>query len=111
MFSPDINNLDYINNKYFCLDEKYTTISIHYRGNENILTQPENDYYIKAYNYILDRIDNPYFYIFTNDYNIVQPSMFSQTNYKILDKEIDYIHLWTMSKCKHNIISFSRRKL
>lgn len=108
MFSPDEKSLDYINDKYFSKMDSYTIVSIHFRGNEfGPEDQPDKEFYKKAYNYVLDKVETPFFYIFTDDYDKIDLSYFKDENYKIIGKEFDYIHLWMMSKCKHNIISFS----
>ena len=106
MFAPDQESLDYINNKYFKNMEHYTIVSIHYRG-KGFSNQPLKDYYKNAYEYVLKNIDNPFFYIFTDDISSIDLSIYDKTKYKIIENEVDYIDLWTMSMCKHNIISFS----
>ena len=104
LFSPDEDSYSYIINKYFNNMEDYTIISVHYR-NDNFSQMLNDDYYIKARNYMMNNTKNPFFYIFSDDISKVNLSIYD--NYKIIEKEVDYIHLWTMSLCHHNIISNS----
>lgn len=106
LFSPDENSYSYIINKYFNNMEDYTIISIHHR-NDNFSGVLNDDYYIKACNYMINNTKNPFFYIFSDDITKINLSNYNNYNYKIIEKEVDYIHLWTMSLCHHNIISNS----
>lgn len=67
-------------------------------------------YYYQAIEYICNRISNPVFYIFSDDWDWVE------NNFKInqehiyvrgTPKEKDYFELYLMSICKHNIIANS----
>jgi hypothetical protein len=67
------------------------------------------DYYIKAVNYIAGLIDNPHFFIFSDDpiwtksnINIPYPTHFMDHN-----ANQDYDDLRLMSQCRHNIIANS----
>lgn len=106
IFKPDNESFNYIINKYFTDIEHYNIISIHFRLND-FSQQPEDNYYKNACNYILENVNNPIFYIFCDDITMVDLSIFKNLKYRIIDKEMDYIHLWIMSMCKHNIISYS----
>lgn len=106
LFSPDENSYSYIINKYFNNMEDYTIISVHYR-NDNFGETLNDDYYINACNYMMNNYKNPFFYIFSDDITKVNLSIYDNYNYKIIENEVDYIHLWIMSLCHHNIISHS----
>lgn len=106
LFEPDNDSYNYIMNKYFKNIENYNIVSVHYRLND-FSEQPDNDYYKNACNYIIEKTTNPFFYIFADDISMVDLSIYKDLDYKLIDKEVDYIHLWMISLCKHNIISFS----
>ncbi|QNK58169.1 alpha-1,2-fucosyltransferase [Paenibacillus sp. PAMC21692] len=65
------------------------------------------DYYIEAINYIRERVDNPVFYIFSNDINWVKKNMNFDCDvvYREDDEQIsDVEELFIMGACKHAII-------
>jgi hypothetical protein len=72
-----------------------------------------SDYYNKAIEYIKERVQDPIFYIFTDDYEWARKNIipYNSTNFRfityndILDHEIDDFRL--MSACKYNIIANS----
>lgn len=109
LFQPDNESLQYINNKYGHIlnSESFTPISIHFRGHEFLTIQGhpyDYDYYNRAINYISSKVNNPYFLIFTDDINSIDISKLHIKNYIFITNNVDYIDLWTMSMCKHNIL-------
>lgn len=66
------------------------------------------DYQIKAANYIAERIENPVFYVFTNDIEWVRKNMdFGKLNVIYRDKSMqvsDIEEMQLMQTCKHAII-------
>lgn len=89
------------------------SISVHVRRGDyvntgfDVLTQ---NYYAKAIDYMNSKLDNPWFYFFSDDPEYVQ------TEYKaIVNKTIilgntgnnSYKDMFLMSRCKHNIIANS----
>lgn len=76
-----------------------------------ILDLCDETYYQKAMQYVSAQVENPIFYVFSNDENDLQ---WIQDNYKLPGniiyvnlKQPDYMELSVMSQCKHFIISNS----
>jgi len=91
--SLHIRRGDYVNNK----------------SNTKIYSRCTLDYYEKAVKYIIERVDKPVFYVFSDDpewgmghFKIEYPILFINHN-----KGKDYEDLRLMSLCKHNIIANS----
>lgn len=108
LFSPDEVSLIEIKNKYPILfDNTYTSISIHFRGNE-YNNDFDYNFYKRAVIYMKERIKNPIFIIFSDDMEHIDFTFLDGSNYiKIEMHKEDYIDLWCMTLCKHNIISYS----
>lgn len=69
------------------------------------------DYYLKAMTYMVDHIENPIFYIFTNDLDYVKLNL-KLDSFNIVyreddDQTSDLEELYVMGACKHAIISNS----
>ncbi len=91
------------------------SVSIHIRGNDylklndrygNICTY---DYYKKAIELMNNKIDNPKYYVFTDDINYAK-ELLKKQDYVILDRPDnykDYYDMYLMSCCRHNIIANS----
>lgn len=118
LFSADENSLKYIYNKYNNLfDSKRPLISMHFRGNEyknywcanaiGVSTAHNYTYYENAIKYMLEHVENPLFLIFTDDINSIELNKFVNIDYIVINNNTDYIDLWLMSLCDHNILSFS----
>jgi len=93
-------------------------ISIHVRrgdyvSNPNILKYHglcSMDYYKNSIDYIKEKITNPHFFIFSDDYDwATQNFLYLGKNCTIIKslESKDYEDIILMSKCKHNIISNS----
>ena len=108
LFSPDEVSMAEIQNKYPILfNNTYTTVSIHFRGNE-YNTDFDYDFYKRAVSYMKEKIENPMFIIFSDDMDHINFNFLDNSNYiKIPMHKEDYIDLWCISLCKHNINSFS----
>jgi hypothetical protein len=109
MFSIDDSSLNVIKERYPMLfDTAVTPVSIHFRGNEylNVYTW-DYDYYRKAITYIKSTIQTPVFLLFSDDIERIDLSFLDNSPYHVISNNEDYIDLWTMSLCKHNIISHS----
>jgi hypothetical protein len=110
MFSIDNESYKIIMQKYgeILNSSTYTPISIHFRGNEYITNSSyDYAYYNRAIDYICMTTNNPYFLIFTDDPNSINLQQLSMKNYIFITHSYDYLELWTMSLCKHHIISIS----
>jgi hypothetical protein len=67
-------------------------------------------YYEKAVNLIENKVENPFFIIFTDDLEWTKSNSFLKQNrvYYIAEEKLhDYEELMVMSRCKHNIIANS----
>jgi hypothetical protein len=106
LLSIDDTSLSYIKNKYPILfDSSMQTISVHFRfgdfGKDLYLTY---EYYMRAIENIIERVSNPILFVFSDEIEktkeyfngITTPIIFVENN-------PDYIDLWLMSLCKHNI--------
>ncbi len=90
-----------------------TSVSIHIRRGDYLNNNIVNifgricdlEYYNKAINFIKANVDNPYFYIFSDDKNWIKEN-FSLPNSEIVDfnhGEDSWKDMYLMSQCKHNI--------
>jgi hypothetical protein len=90
-----------------------TSVSIHVRRGDYLLNKMHNvcnqDYYIRAIDIINEKINNPNFFIFSDDI-VWCKNMFKGNNFNFIDwnkKTDSYIDMQLMSLCNHNIISNS----
>lgn len=90
------------------------SVSLHIRrGDYTTFGMPiiGEDYYIKAVNLLLSRLDNAIFYIFSDDcFEAKRIADDLKINYYIISHnkgEDSYKDMYLMSKCKHNIIANS----
>ena len=68
------------------------------------------EYYKKAIQYIYAKIENPFFFIFSDDVDYVKNNFNELKNFKIIDNnqgQTSYIDLRLMALCKHHIIANS----
>ena len=118
IFSIDENSHKYIMEKYGELFQK-PTISVHVRrGDFLFIAERWNKEYIvkqsyhhKALKYILDRTSDDYnILVFSNDIEWCRDNLIFKneriTTYYV-EGNLDYIDLWLMSLCSHNIIESS----
>ena len=102
------NQLDNKNLEILNEIENSNSISIHIRRGDYM--SPENynmygciatpTYYKKAIKVIEEKVENPTFFVFSNDMDWVKKNI--QINSRVF-----YIDMFLMSKCKHNIIANS----
>lgn len=105
-------NLD---NKYFLSKSKNKEfVSIHFRFGDKLKSKVHltlnNDYYNKAIKIILSKIENPFFLVFSDNFDIVETSIFMSLEYVFVDwnrGQESYRDMHLMSLCKHNIIANS----
>ena len=110
MFEPEDLILDLINQKY-SKQLNQNCVSLHVRRGEYLQLQQYHpvlpkDYYEKSINYITERVDNPIFLIISDDPQWCKDN-FQLSNTVIIDQNRDYIDLFLISQCKHNIIANS----
>ena len=70
----------------------------------------KDDYYFKAINYIKSSVDNPYFYVFTDNIPWVNKNLLPKIEGTLVDwnRGTDSNQdMFLMTQCKHNIISMS----
>ena len=93
----------------------HNSVSIHIRRGDYLTIQNYNVcneyYYFKAIGFIQDAIENPVFYVFSDDPKWADSFMKSTgVCYKLIDwntKDNSYQDMFLMSNCKHNIIANS----
>lgn len=91
------------------------SVSLHIRRGDYSqfgMTILNRDYYEKAIKYIENKIDDPYYFLFSDDINEAEllASQMNIKHYKIIDHnkgEDSYKDMFLMSKCRHNIIANS----
>lgn len=67
-------------------------------------------YYLESIEYFTNIINNPKFYIFTDNIEWVKKNISIRSNFEIVDwnrNENSHWDMYLMTKCKHNIISMS----
>lgn len=110
----------YENQSYLLLKEKMTnanSVSVHIRrgdylqDNENsFFGVMDKSYYVKAIDFITDRVSTPQFFIFTDDQEWVESEMSFPSNSVFVSKVLantDYLEQSLMRYCKHNIVANS----
>ncbi len=68
------------------------------------------DYYRNAIDYIKQKIQNPFFFVFSDDTKWIKENFNFEIRKKIVEKtksSCDYFEMYLMSLCKHNIIANS----
>jgi len=114
LFEIDNRSFHYIKNIYPILfDDKYVCISLHVRMNYCGIDYNFN-YFKQAIQYFIEEYSHtglkPYFLVFSNNIDSIKDWFYGnneQIPYLIVNNSVDYLDLWTMSLCKHNIISHS----
>ena len=108
--------LDDINNSHLNEIKNSKSVSIHIRrgdyisikSNEAIFCTCSINYYEKAIKYINDKINNPLFFVFSDDIEWVKNN-FKGEQFRIIanNSHSPELDLFLMSNCKHNIIANS----
>jgi GR25 family glycosyltransferase involved in LPS biosynthesis len=104
LFCIDNKTKDMILEKYHTLfNLPKTLVSIHFHERPNFA------FYRRAIDYLCQHVKNPYFVIVTDNPQCVDQSIFRERNvdYMFIENNIDYVEIYIMSMCKHNIISAS----
>lgn len=98
------------------LSQTYNLVSIHFRNGDYVNNKEfgiiDMNYYKVAIEYILRKVDNPYFLIFSDDVKLVSElyqSIIANIKHSYVSNYIDNVSLdiqdmFLMSKCEHNII-------
>jgi hypothetical protein len=112
LFSPDKTSISKITLKYPQLfDKDITSISLHIRLNWGQNIKCVSNYFIDAINYIKTSnqiTNNIIIFIFSDNINQSKTVLSNITQDVIYcEDNLDYIDLWTMSMCNHNITCHS----
>ena len=110
--------LNAINSERLNRISQSNSISIHVRRGDyvDILSANKNhgvcslDYYRKSIDYILSKIDNPTFFVFSDDPIWVEENLKIDEAHEYVTGNIgkmSYVDMQLMSQCKHNIIANS----
>jgi len=103
--------------KHLNLIKNKNSVAIHIRRGD-YLNNPKvrcvhgilgEDYYKKSISYVKKRVKNPFYFIFSDDVELVKKtfSFFNRKNYIFIDTKSSINDLHLMSNCKHFIIANS----
>lgn len=108
LFKIDKESLNYIKNKYPILfDETKICVAIHVRMNYANCINYNLNYFNETIDFFKKKYPNIHFMVFSNNIDSIK-NWFEDINiYTYVNSNIDYIDLWIMSLCKHNIITHS----
>ncbi len=107
LFQMDNDSEQFIKNNYSILfDSNKTCISIHIRMNYGKINY-NFKYFEETISFFQEKFSNIHFLIFSNCIDKVKDWFQGKQDFTIVTGNIDYIDLWIMSLCKHNIISHS----
>ncbi|MEX0597191.1 MAG: alpha-1,2-fucosyltransferase [Candidatus Paceibacterota bacterium] len=107
LFKIDYQSLELIKHKYPILfDTNKTCICIHVRMNYGSINYNLN-YFQETINYFEQKFSNIHFMVFSNNIESISNWFNDSNKYTYVTGNIDYIDLWIMSLCKHNIITHS----
>jgi hypothetical protein len=94
---------------------KVNSVAIHVRRGDYVTDESARNYmgilpqsyFLDAIDFIKNKIDNPVFYIFSDDIEWFKKNIKLDLPTKFIENNPDYIDLELMQNCKHNIISNS----
>jgi len=106
------------NLELFNLISEVNSVSLHIRRGDYVTNQNAAsihgvcsiEYYLQAVEYIVNHIENPYFFIFSDDIEWAQSSLSINYPHKFVNENYgveSYNDMRLMSLCKHNIIANS----
>ncbi len=108
LFQPDESSLVTLKQLLPILFSDANTVSVHFRLETPDMKKLFNlEYYKSAVEFIKKNVENPVFIIFTDNRPETDPRLVGIDNYIFSDTPYDYLDLWGMSFCKHNITSYS----
>jgi hypothetical protein len=91
-------------------DENVICVSVHIRMNYANAVNYNSNFFIHCMDYFKDKYPDKkvHFFVFSNNHNDIR-GWFSRDKYNIesIEGNTDYIDLWMMMLCNHNIISHS----
>ena len=108
IFSIDQQSNIYIKNKYPELfNTEYTPIAIHIRQNYGGDVFYTIDEYVKMIKYVQTKTKNQLFFICSDNIEWCKNNIPIELNVIFVQDNPDYIDMWIMSLCQHNIICHS----
>ena len=114
LIKPDEKSIEYIKQKYpHLFDKNNINISIHTRFNWGSNISYNLDYYYEAVEYIKNKINKLnhkkkiIINVFSDNIEKAESSFHFNDTTIFFKKNVDYIDLWSMSLCNHNILSNS----
>ena len=111
IIKPDLSSNIYILNKYpHLFDNNIINISVHIRLNWANNLSYNLDFFYDAIDYIKSLVKNKNIYIniFSDNIKKIKTDFsYSENNIIFYENNFDYIDLWCMSLCNHNILSNS----
>jgi hypothetical protein len=103
LFSPDEASREYIQTTYPELSSN--CVAVHVRTAADANTRCGLEYYKRAIAHIESTVEEPFYYIFSDGEVPVED--LGITRYRRIREPTDYMELWIMSLCKHNITCYS----
>jgi hypothetical protein len=111
LIKPDEKSIEYIKQKYpHLFDENNINICIHTRFNWGHNISYNLDYYYEAIEYIKNKTNRDkkiIINVFSDNIDKAESSFHFNDKVVFFKKNVDYIDLWCMSLCNHNILSNS----
>jgi hypothetical protein len=109
------NNRVLENNRFYNMIVNSNSVSIHIRRGDYVNNPQVNDYhgslsidyYKKAIKLITSKVNNPSFFVFSDDMIWVKENMFKEFKFIFVETITDEEDLFLMSQCKHNVIANS----
>ena len=101
-------NLNY-KNEIICSN----SVGLHVRRNEYVsmgLSVASDNYYRNAVHFMIEHVNNPKFFVFSDDHNYCRKLFDGMINYTLIEgntKENSFRDMELMSYCKHNVIANS----
>tara|TARA_B100000902_G_C27215837_1_gene866889 strand:+ start:95 stop:1000 length:906 start_codon:yes stop_codon:yes gene_type:complete len=111
LIKPDEKSIEYIKQKYpHLFDRNNINISIHVRFNWGFNISYNVEYFYEAIYYLKNKLDNKknlIINIFSDNIEKVEKFFNFEETVHIFKNNEDYIDMWCMSLCNHNILSHS----
>ena len=111
-----LKNSSEITNQVISEINTSNSVSIHFRKGDylsnpkfySVFAECSVDYYKKAMNKINETVDNPKYFIFSDNINWVKQNLHITDDMSIIEDDIiDHEQQYLMTQCKHNIIANS----
>jgi hypothetical protein len=115
LFKFPLNKKNQVN-LYLNKIKNSNSVAIHFRGGDYITNLDarnfhgnlSKDYYIKSVKFITNKIQNPHFFVFSDDDNfIIKISLIKNLKYSYVNIQSAFDSLYLMSQCQHHIIANS----